>query len=47
MTLFNQGDVLGESDSTESQPPKPVCDLDIMASGVLSQEKNRTVLSAP
>jgi hypothetical protein len=43
MTLFNQGDVLGESDSTESQPPKPVCDLDIMASGVLSQAKNRTV----
>jgi hypothetical protein len=43
ITLFYQGDVLGESDSTESQPSKPVCDLDIRASGILSQEKNRTL----
>jgi len=44
MTLFSQSDVLGESDSTESQPPKPVCDLDIMASAILSQEEIQTVV---
>jgi hypothetical protein len=31
---------MGESDSTESQPSKPVRDLDIMATTPLSQAKN-------
>ena len=37
---FREGDVMGESDSTASRPPKPVCDLDIRAVRRRSQVRN-------
>ena len=38
--LLSQGRCMGESDSTETQPSKPVCDSDDRATKVASQVKN-------
>jgi hypothetical protein len=38
--VYHKGDVWEKSDSTETQPSKPVCDSDNRATKVVSQVKN-------